>query len=204
MSNSLVEMRTGIGSGLAIVVTGPSGAGKNSVIDLVMAQLPRLVYSVSYTSRPKRPNEMDGEDYVFVSEEGFLQRIEAEDFLEHVTYLDDHYGTSKSQIENFIALGSDVILNIEVEGAKTLQKKDLGETKVIYVFLTPSSMEELEARLQKRNTEDGPKIQRRLEVAKREMAALPYFDYLVINDDLDTAVRELMSIIVAERIRISS
>jgi len=204
MSNSLVEMRTGIGSGLAIVVTGPSGAGKNSVIDLVMAQLPGLVYSVSYTSRPKRPNEMDGEDYVFVSEEGFLQRIEAEDFLEHVTYLDDHYGTSKSQIENFIALGSDVILNIEVEGAKTLQKKDLGETKVIYVFLTPSSMEELEARLQKRNTEDGPKIQRRLEVAKREMAALPYFDYLVINDDLDTAVRELMSIIVAERIRISS
>ena len=204
MSNSLVEMRTGIGNGLAIVVTGPSGAGKNSVIDLVMAQLPGLVYSVSYTSRPKRPNEMDGEDYVFVSEEEFLQRIEAEDFLEHVTYLDDHYGTSRSQIENFIALGSDVILNIEVEGAKTLQQKDLGETKVIYVFLTPSSMEELEARLQKRNTEDEPKIQRRLEVAKREMAALPYFDYLVINDDLDTAVRELMSIIVAERIRISS
>jgi len=202
MSNSLVEKRAGIGSGLAFVVSGPSGAGKNSVIDLVMAKLPGLVYSVSYTSRPKRPNEVDGEDYVFVSEGEFVCRIEAGDFLEHVTYLDDHYGTSRSQIEEFFARDLDVILNIEVEGAKTLQKQDMGEAKAIYVFLTPSSMEELETRLRKRNTEDESKIQRRLRVAESEMKALPAFDYLVINDDLDTAVHELMAIIVAERVRL--
>ena len=203
MSNSLVEKRTGIGSGLAFVVTGPSGAGKNSVIDLVMAQLPRLAYSVSYTSRPKRPSENDGEDYVFITEDEFVRRVDAGDFLEHVTYLDDHYGTSKSQIEDTIARGFDVILNIEVEGAKTLQQEDLRGTRIVYVFLTPSSMEELEARLRKRNTEDETKIQRRLQVARQEMKALPHFDYLVINDDLDSAVRELASVIIAERIRLS-
>ncbi|MFC2095882.1 guanylate kinase [Candidatus Bipolaricaulota bacterium] len=203
MSNDLGKMRTGIGNGLAFVVTGPSGAGKNSVIDLVMAKLPGLVYSVSYTSRPRRPTEVAGEDYVFVSEDEFRKRIHADDFLEHVTYLDDHYGTSKSQIEEFMAQGLDVILNIEVEGAQALQRKDLSGVKVIYVFLTPSSVEELESRLRKRNTEDESKIQRRLEVAKREMRALPAFDFLVINDDLDTAVHELSSIIIAERIRLS-
>lgn len=203
MSNRFGEKRTGIGSGLAFVVTGPSGAGKNSVIDLVIDQLPQLVYSVSYTSRPKRLTEIDGEDYVFVSEDEFVCRIKADDFLEHVTYLDDHYGTSRSQIKDIITRGFDVILNIEVEGAKTLQQEDLGGTKVVYVFLTPSTMEELEARLRKRNTEDETKIQRRLQVAKQEMKALPCFDYLVINDDLDTAVRELASIIIAERIRLS-
>jgi guanylate kinase len=203
MSNSLGESRVGIGSGLAFVVTGPSGAGKNSVIDLVMDQLPGLVYSVSYTSRPKRPGEVDGEDYVYVSEEEFLRRIETDDFLEHVTYLDDHYGTSRSQIEGFIAQGLDVILNVEVEGAQTLQRTNLGQLKVIYVFLAPSSMRDLEARLRNRNTEDEAKIQRRLQVAMREMKALPCFDYLVINDDLDTAVCELSSIVVAERIRLA-
>jgi len=105
MSNSPSDSRRGIGSGLAFVVTGPSGAGKNSVIDRVMAKLPGLVYSVSYTSRRRRPTEVAGADYVFVSQEQFVQRIEDGDFLEHVTYLDDHYGTSKSQIEGFVSDG---------------------------------------------------------------------------------------------------
>ncbi len=203
MSNNVGEQRKGIGHGLAFVVTGPSGAGKNSVIDRVMADLPNLVYSVSYTSRAGRPGEIDGQDYVFVSEHEFVQRIETGDFLEHVTYLDDHYGTSRSQIDGFVERGLDVILNIEVEGARTLQRKDIPNLHVVYVFLTPSSCEELETRLRKRNTEDEAKIRRRLEVAAREMKALPEFDYLVINDNLDTAVRELASIIVAERTRIT-
>lgn len=202
MSNSPAESRRGIGSGLAFVVTGPSGAGKNSVIDRVMTKLPGLIYSVSYTSRPRRPSEVDGEDYVFVTRQQFTQRIESGDFLEHVTYLDDHYGTSRSQLEDFISQDLDVILNIEVTGAKTLQSSDMGPIKVLYVFLTPSSTEELESRLRKRNTEDEAKIQRRLEVAKGEMKELPCFDFLIINDDLATAVDELASIIVAERIRV--
>jgi guanylate kinase len=146
---------------------------------------------------------VDGEDYVFVSQEQFVQRIEEGDFLEHVTYLDDHYGTSRSQLADFVSRGLDVILNIEVKGAKTLQRNGMGSIKVLYAFLTPSSTEELESRLRKRNTEDEAKIQRRLEVAKREMQELPCFDFLIINDDLDTAVQELASIIVAERIRVA-
>jgi guanylate kinase len=202
MSNSPSDSRRGIGSGLAFVVTGPSGAGKNSVIDRVMARLPGLVYSVSYTSRSRRPTEVAGEDYVFVSQEQFVQRIEDGDFLEHVTYLDDHYGTSRSQIEGFVSDDLDVILNIEVKGAKTLQQIGMGHIKVLYIFLTPSSTKELESRLRKRNTEDESKIERRLEVAKQEMQELPCFDFLVINDDLDTAVQELAAIITAERIRV--
>jgi guanylate kinase len=203
MSSSLAESRRGIGSGLAFVVTGPSGAGKNSVIDRVMERLPGLVYSVSYTSRSRRPSEVDGEDYVFVSQKQFVQRVNDGDFLEHVTYLDGHYGTSRSQLEGFISDGLDVILNIEVKGAKTLQGKDMGRTKVLYIFLTPSSTEELESRLRKRNTEDDSKIERRLAVAKREMQQLPCFDYLILNDDLEIAVQELASIIRAERIRVT-
>jgi guanylate kinase len=203
MSSSLAESRRGIGSGLAFVVTGPSGAGKNSVIDRVMERLPGLVYSVSYTSRSRRPSEVDGEDYVFVSQKQFVQRVNDGDFLEHVTYLDGHYGTSRSQLEGFISDGLDVILNIEVKGAKTLQGKDMGRTKVLYIFLTPSSTEELESRLRKRNTEDDSKIERRLAVAKREMQELPCFDYLILNDDLEIAVQELASIIRAERIRVT-
>jgi len=202
MSNSLADNRRGTGSGLAFVVTGPSGAGKNSVIDRAMAVLPGLVYSVSYTSRPRRPAEVAGEDYVFVSREQFVQRVNDGDFLEHVTYLDDHYGTSRSQLEGFISDGLDVILNIEVKGAKALQREDMGRTTVLYIFLTPSSTDELESRLRKRNTEDDSKIERRLEVAKREMLELSCFDFLIINDDLDTAVQELVSIIIAERIRV--
>lgn len=203
MSSSLVQMRRGIGRGLAVVVSGPSGAGKNSVIDRVMSRLHGLVFSVSYTSRAPRPNEVDGRDYLFVSKPAFLQRVEAGDFLEHVTYLDDHYGTSRSQLEGFVARGLDVLLNIEVVGAKALQEQDFGHIKVVYVFLTPSSMSELERRLRTRNTEDEAKIRRRLEVAEYEMEALPRFDYLVINDDLDTAVHELASIIIAERVRVT-
>ena len=202
MWNDPSESRAGIGSGLMFVVTGPSGAGKNSVIDLVMEQLPGLVYSVSYTSRAPRSCEVPGRDYVFVTREEFQQRIAADDFLEHVTYLDDHYGTSKSQIAEFIEENLDVILNIEVEGAKTLQTKQLEGIRIVYIFLTPSSQDELADRLRKRNTEDDEKIARRLEVAKREMKSLPSFDYLVINDDLDEAVREMAAIVTAERIRI--
>ncbi len=202
MSSSVQESRQGIGHGLMFVVSGPSGAGKNSVIDRVMASLPNLVYSVSYTSRAPRQGERDGEDYVFVSEHEFVQRIEANDFLEHVLYLDDHYGTSKSQILGFVDRGLDVILNIEVKGARTLRQQTVPGLRIVYTFLTPSSHTELEARLRKRNTEDEAKIRRRLEVAEREMLALQEFDYLVINDDLDTAVQELASIIIAERSRI--
>jgi len=192
-----------VGGGLAIVVSGPSGAGKNSVINRVMEEIGDLKYSVSYTTRPARADEIDGVDYLFVSRDEFTQRIESGDFVEHVTYLDDHYGTLRSQIDGIVAGGLDVILNIDVEGAKRARRNGLGDHAVIYVFLVPSSLERLEERLRARGTESDAQIAARLGAATREMEAIDLFDYLVINDDLDAAAAELRAIVVAERLRIA-
>ena len=203
MSNSgIVARRKGIGSGLAFVVTGPSGAGKNSVIDRVMEELPGLSFSVSYTTRPPREGEIDGVDYIYVSHEEFSRMIEEGEFIEHMTYLGDMYGTSRSQIEGIFAEGKDVILNIDVEGAKSLHETGLGNHTIVYVFLTPSSLDRLAERLRRRGTEDEREIEERLRVAESELKELHAFDYLVINDDFETAVAELRSIITAERLRI--
>jgi len=203
MSSDIATRRKGIGHGLAFVVSGPSGAGKNSVINRVMEGIPNLTYSVSYTTRSRREHEVDGVDYLFVSREEFTRRIESGDFVEHVTYLGDLYGTSKSQIDGVIARGLDVILNIDVEGAKLVRRTGLGDHTVVYVFLVPSSLSRLEDRLRARGTESDEQIVDRLEAATREMEAIGVFDYLVINDDLETAVAELRAIITAERLRIA-
>ena len=203
MSSEIAARRKGIGGGLAFVVSGPSGAGKNSVINRAMEGLGDLEYSVSYTTRPRREHEVDGADYLFVSRKEFAQRIESGDFVEHVTYLGDLYGTSRSQIDGAVARGLDVILNIDVEGAKLVRRTGLGEHAVVYVFLVPSSLARLEERLRSRGTESDEEIAARLEVAAHEMEAVDLFDYLVINDDLETAVAELRSIVAAERIRIT-
>ena len=203
MSSDVTARRKGIGHGLAFVVSGPSGAGKNSVISRAMEGIPGLMYSVSYTTRPRRAHETDGVDYRFVSREEFTRRIESGDFVEHVTYLGDFYGTSRSQIDDAIARGVDVILNIDVEGAKLVRRSGLGEHAVVYVFLVPSSLERLEERLRARGTESDAEIAARLEVAAREMEAIDVFDYLVINDDLETGVAELRAIVASERLRIA-
>ena len=202
MSSDVSLRRKGTGHGLAFVVTGPSGAGKNSVIARAMAGLRDIEYSVSYTTRPRREREVDGVDYHFVSREEFTERIERGDFAEHVTYLGDHYGTSRSQIDDTLRRGVDVMLNIEVEGAKLVRQTGLGGHTVVFVFLVPSSLAHLEERLRARGSESDEQITARLDVAKREMDALEIFDYLVINDDLETAVAELRAIVTAERLRL--
>ncbi len=201
-SESVARSRRGTGGGIAFVVSGPSGAGKNSAIERVMRILHDLCYSVSYTTRPRRAGEEDGVDYRYVSREEFARLIARGELLEHVTYLGDQYGTSRSQIKELFAQGKDVILNIDVEGAKTVRRRGLDEFTVIFIFFSPSSLEALRERLRERGTESEAEIEARLEVASREMEAIPFFDYLVINDDLGRAVEELSSIIVAERCRI--
>jgi len=201
-SDTIATWRRGIGSGIAFVVCGPSGAGKTSVIDRVMQILPGLSYSVSYTTRPQRPGEKDGVDYHYVTQEAFEHLIKNGELVEHVSYLGDQYGTSRSQIEAVFARGEDVVLNIDVEGAKTLQQRGLLDATAVYICLAPSSLDRLGQRLKERGTERAAQIRARLAVAAREMEALPHFDYLVINDDLEDAVDELRSIIVAERSRI--
>jgi guanylate kinase len=203
-SSAVAARRRGIGGRLAIVVTGPSGAGKNSVIKRVLDELPRLVYSVSHTTRPRREGEADGVDYVYVSRDEFERLIRDGKFVEHMTYLGDHYGTSRAQIEKVFAHGDDLILNLDVEGAKSLRRTGLDDHTVVYVFLAPPTLEHLARRLRARGSESDAEISERLRVAEHEMGAIGIFDYLVINDDFDDAVAELRSVIVAERSRICS
>jgi len=201
-SESIAARRRGVGGGLAFVVCGPSGAGKNSVIERVMAILPGLSFSVSYTTRARRAGEVDGRDYHYVSHEAFDALVARGEMVEHVTYLGDAYGTPREQIREVFGRGEDVVLNIDVKGAKRLQSRGLLDFSVIYIFLSPSSLAILGQRLRERGTETPEQIHGRLEVTRQEMEALPLFDYLVINDDLERAVDELRSIIVAERSRI--
>ena len=203
MSNELIlEHRRGVGGGVAFIVCGPSGAGKNSVIERVMDVLPGLSYSVSFTTRPRRSDEVDGRDYHFITDEQFSDLVARDQVIEHVTYLGHNYGTSRQQILEVFAEGKDVILNIDVNGARTLKQRGLSDFSIVYVFLTPSSLEILGTRLQERGTETEEQIKSRLKVAAEEMKAMPFFDYLVINDDLETAVDELRSIVVSERCRV--
>ena len=202
-SEAVRDHRRGIGSGLAFIVAGPSGAGKNSVIERVMADLPGLSYSVSYTTRTRREDEVGGVDYHYVSSSEFERLIADGELIEHVTYLGDQYGTGRAQIREIIERGEGVVLNIDVEGAKTLRRKGfIDRVTTLYVFLAPSSLDRLEERLRKRGSEDEGAIRARLDVAAREMEALSVFDYLVINDELDGAVAELRAIILAERCRL--
>ncbi len=203
MSNeSIAANRRGVGGGIAFVVCGPSGAGKNSVIERVMAILPGLSFSVSYTTRARRAGEVDGKDYHYVSRAAFDRLVAQGEMVEHATYLGDAYGTPRSQIREVFDRGEDVVLNIDVKGAKRLKSSGLLDFEVVYVFLTPSSLDLLGERLRERGTETEAQIRDRLEVTRQEMEALPLFDYLVINDWLETAVDELRSIIAAERTRI--
>lgn len=201
-SESIVKTRRGVGGGIAFVVCGPSGAGKNSVIERVMQILPGLSYSVSYTTRLRRSGEVNGKDYYYITHQEFDRLVSEGEMVEHVTYLGDQYGTSRAQICEVFSRGKDVILNIDVEGAKALKGSGLLDFSVVYVFLTPSSLAILGERLRIRGTEDDKEIRARLTVAAQEMETLPLFDYLVVNDELDIAVDELRSIIVAERSRI--
>lgn len=205
MSNeAIVDRRRGVGGGVAFVVCGPSGAGKNSVIERVMEDLPGLSYSVSFTTRPQRSDEVDGRDYHFITEEQFGNLVENDEVVEHVTYLGHKYGTSRVQIQEVFSEGKDVILNIDVNGAKKLMERGLNDFSIVYVFLTPSSLEILGTRLRERGTETEEQMKSRLAVAAQEMKSMPLFDYLVINDDLDKAVDEFRSIVIAERCRVMS
>ena len=201
-SSGLAARRRGTGSGLAFVVSGPSGAGKNTAINGLLARVPDLVYSVSHTTRGPRPGERDGVDYHFVSTADFDRMIGAEQFVEHVIYLGDQYGTSKREMAQLAAKGLDIVLNIDAPGARTLRRDGVPGIALVFVFFAPPSLDQLGERLRARGSESEEAIAERLRVASREIEALPIFDYLVINDTIENAVRELSAIVEAERLRV--
>ena len=172
------------------------------MIERVMQILPGLSFSVSYTTRPRRVCEIAGRDYHYISRLEFDQLVARKELIEHVTYLGDQYGTSLPQVMEVFKQGKDVILNIDVNGARLLRNCESTDFSAVYIFLTTSSLDILKERLQERGTENETQVNARLELSGQEMKALPLFDYLVLNDTFSAAVDELQSIIIAERARV--
>jgi len=180
------------------VISGPSGAGKSVLIRRLLEELPGLRFSVSSTTRPPRPGEVDGVNYHFLSRDQFQADIDAERFFEHAQFSKNLYGTNRREIEEAERSGQDLLLDIEVQGARQLQEKG---TEAVYIFVTPPSFAELERRLRSRNTEDEAAIQRRLRQAVEDISQVDRYQFVIINDNLEEAYARLRSIFVAERSR---
>ena len=178
------------------MISGPSGAGKGTVITLVRRLLDHVVGSVSATTRAPRPGEEDGREYFFVERAAFERGVAAGEFLEWVEYSGNMYGTLRSDVQAKLASGDDVILEIELRGARAVRK---AMPAVVSVFIAPPSMSELGQRLRGRGTESDEAIARRLHIAETEVAAAGEFDHVVVNDDAERAAAEVAAIIAERR-----
>jgi guanylate kinase len=186
--------------GLLFVVSAPSGTGKTTVVERLMPQLPDLALSRSYTSRAVRAGETDGVDYNFITRARFEAMIAADEFLEWADVFGNLYGTCATDVERELARGCDVILVIDVQGARQVR---LHYANTVGVFVLPPSFEVLEQRLRKRSKDPEPEMLRRLETARREVDAVASYDYVVVNDLLERCVGELAGIVVAERAKLA-
>lgn len=184
--------------GLLIVLSGPAGVGKGTVCTALRSRMPELVYSVSATTRQPRPGEIDGVNYFFKSREQFLQMIDHDAMLEHAEYVGNFYGTPRDFVDETLASGKNVILEIEVQGAMKVKDKF---PEAVMVFLLPPSLAELKARITGRGTETLDTINTRMNVAVEELSLLSQYDYAVMNDEIDTACDKIRSIILAENCR---
>lgn len=179
-----------------ICVSGFSGTGKGTMLRKLLAESPdQYALSVSITTRAPRPGEQEGVDYYYRTNEEFEQMIKEDGFIEYAGYVDHYYGTPKKFVVDNLESGKDVFLEIEVQGAFQVRKK---YPETILIFVVPPSIPELQRRLRERNTETEETIRKRLERAAEEVDFIPEYDYLLVNDDLDTAVRELKNILSAE------
>ncbi len=182
--------------GKIFVVSGPSGAGKGTLIRALLRKVPDISYSVSVTTRKRREGEEEGKDYFFVSEEEFKRMIENEELLEWA-YVHNHwYGTPKKWVEDLISQGRDVLLELDVQGA--IRVKEMFPESVL-VFIKPPSRKSLIDRLKKRSTENEQEMKVRLETAEKELTMEDAYDYCIVNDDVDTATGELVKIVQKER-----
>lgn len=186
--------------GFLVVLSGPSGAGKNTLLSAVLPRIPDLKYSVSATTRPPRPGEEDGIDYYFLRDDEFQAMIERGEFLEWAEFAGYRYGTPRRFVEESLAQGLTVITDIDIKGARQI-KRNL--PNAVFVFLLPPSMQELHKRLCARGTDSADAIDRRLKIALEEMAAIVDYDYWILNRDLEEACQLLVAIIQAERAKVS-
>jgi guanylate kinase len=184
--------------GLVIVISGPSGAGKGTICKEIVKKKKDLIISVSATTRSPRNNEIEGKNYYFYTEEAFKEKIEKNDFLEYAQVYGNYYGTPKSKVIEEIKKGKNVILEIDIQGA--LQIKE-SYPKGIFIFVMPPSMEELKNRITSRGTDSREVILKRMECAYHELNYAFKYDYVIINDDLEEAVKVVDSILIAENHR---
>jgi len=181
------------------VLSGPSGVGKDAILNKLRLNGAPLHFTVTATTRQIRENEKDGVDYIFLSKQTFEEMLSRGEFLEHAEVYGNFYGVPKQQIREALQMGKDVVVKIDVQGAATIKRL---APQVVMVFVVPPSMHELERRLRWRLTESEQSLNLRLETARAEMDHLPAFDYVIINEQLDDAVHQLSAIVAAERCRI--
>ena len=179
-------------SGKLIVITGPSGVGKGTLVRLLLAHHPGLVLSISATTRPPRSGEIDGKDYFFVSRETFTDMIALEQFLEWAEYAGNYYGTPRAPVEKSLSEGQSIILEIEVQGARQIKTTF---PEALRVFILPPSLGELERRLTDRAKDTEDVIERRLQKAQEELAVSGEFDYQIVNNDLESALAAIATAI---------
>ncbi|MBR3464538.1 MAG: guanylate kinase [Clostridiales bacterium] len=192
--------------GLIVAVSGPSGVGKGTVLAKVEELLEQanpgsVGHSISVTTRAPRGQEKDGIEYYFRTKEQFEQMIKDDEIVEYDTYVDNYYGTPAGPLKEMVTKGQDVLFDITIEGSLALNRKF--DVDTVTIFILPPSMEELEARLRGRGTETEEKVRKRLAQAKEEIGRAGEFEYLVTNGDIDTAAREIVAIITAEKLKAS-
>ena len=185
-------MKVIIIKGKIVVISGPSGVGKGTICKKIM-ELINAKFSVSTTTRSPREGEVEGRDYFFVSKEEFKEKIEEGEFLEYNIYNDNYYGTSKKEIFNMIDKGINALLEIDVNGAYNIKKRF---PDALLIYIAPPSMEVLRQRLIDRGTEEISVIENRLKIAEEELKRVDFYDYVIINDDLDTAINEVKECIL--------
>lgn len=184
----------------ALVTSGPSGAGKTSILKEVMTQDPRLRFSVSATTRKRRSSEIDGKDYYFLTDEAFQKHVDDGSFLEWAQVYGHRYGTLHKSVNEIFAQGKDPVLDIDIQGARSVGKSDIN---TVFVFVTTRDLVTLGRRLTGRGTEMEHSLGVRLSAASQELEATSMFDYMIVNDELDRAVDDLRAILKAERLRVA-
>lgn len=184
--------------GIFFVVSAPSGTGKTTLCQRVLGELTNIQFTISYTTRKPRVSEIHGKHYHFVDQATFDEMVRLDRFAEHANVYGNCYGTSKEELESNRAAGRDLLIEIDVQGARSLKAH---YPEAVLVFVHPPSLDELKRRLTGRGTDDAAVIERRLGIAAQELATMPMYDYLIENRDLDEAVAELKAVITAERRR---
>ncbi len=199
------QVKTPAASPLLVVISAPSGAGKTTLCQQLLAAVPNLTRVVTCTTRQPRTGERDGVDYFFLDAASFLKRVQAGNFLEHATVHGHSYGTLKAEVLGKLRQGKDVLLNVDVQGAATIRERAREDQELsralVSLFLTPPSMTVLEQRLRKRATDAEAVIQKRLGVARQEIAQWKHFDYLIISSSIEEDLRRALVIVEAEKMR---